>query len=83
MQSRVVPIQNSEDIGINHPFTKKRTNRPISLKKWRPITLLNCDYKIATESIASRMRQVLPRIIKIEKINKNIKIEKMKKIERK
>ena len=33
------------------------------LKNWRPITLRNCDYKIATKSIASRMRKVLPRII--------------------
>jgi len=56
-------LPKEEDIGINHPFTKKRTNRPIFLKKWRPITLLNCDYKIATKSIASQMRKALPRII--------------------
>ena len=42
------------------PKKKKPTNLP---KNWRPITLLNCDYKIATKSIASRIRKVLPKII--------------------
>ena len=41
-----------------------KKNKPANfLKNWRPITLLNCDYKIATKSIASRMRKVKPRII--------------------
>ena len=41
-----------------------KKNKPANfLKNWRPITLLNCDYKIATKSIASRMRKVIPRII--------------------
>ena len=42
------------------PIENKPTNL---LKKWRPITLLNCDYKIATKSIASRIGKVLPKII--------------------
>ena len=42
------------------PKKNKPTNR---LKNWRRITLLNCDYKIATKSIASRIRKVLPKII--------------------
>ena len=33
------------------------------LKNWRPISLLNCDYKIATKAIAVRMKTVLPSII--------------------
>ena len=38
-----------------------KKNKPANfLKNWRSITLLNCDYKIATKSIASRMRKVLP-----------------------
>ena len=30
------------------------------LKNWRPITLLNCDYKIASKAIASRLKTVSP-----------------------
>ena len=41
-----------------------KKNKPTNLlKNWRRITLLNCDYKIATKSIVSRIRKVLPKII--------------------
>ena len=41
-----------------------KKNKPANLlKNWRPITLLNCDYKIASKSIANRIKQVLPKII--------------------
>ncbi len=44
--------------GIITLLAKK--NKPANfLKNWRPITLLNCDYKIATKSIASRLRKVI------------------------
>ena len=33
------------------------------LKNRRPITLLNCDYKIASKCIASRIQKFLPRLI--------------------
>lgn len=33
------------------------------LKNWRPITLLNCDYNIASKGIASRLKTVLPTLI--------------------
>ena len=33
------------------------------LKNWRPISLLNCDYKIATKVLAYRIRKHLPKII--------------------
>ena len=41
-----------------------KMNKPTNLvKNWRPITLLNCDYKIATKCIASRIKKVLPKLI--------------------
>ena len=33
------------------------------IKNWWPLTLLNCDYKIATKAIASRMKVVIPTLI--------------------
>ena len=33
------------------------------ISNWRPITLLNIDYKIATKSIANRINKILPSII--------------------
>ena len=33
------------------------------LKSWRPITLLNSDYRIATKAIAMRLENVLPKFI--------------------
>ena len=33
------------------------------LKNWRPISLLNTDYKIATKAIANRIKSVFPKII--------------------
>ena len=41
-----------------------KKNKPRQyLKNWRPITLLNCDYKIAAKSIATRLKKVLPHLI--------------------
>jgi len=41
-----------------------KKNKPANLlKNWRPITLLNCDYKTATKSIANRMKKILTKII--------------------
>lgn len=36
------------------------------LKNWRPIALLNVDYKIVAKSLASRLKQVLPDLISPE-----------------
>ena len=52
----------SQRRGIMTLLPKK--NKPVNLlKNWRPITLLNCDYKIAAKSIANRIKKFLPNII--------------------
>ena len=38
----------------------------ILLKNWRPITLLNIDYKIITKCLAMRLHMVLPSIINLD-----------------
>ena len=32
-------------------------------KNWRPISLLNCDYKLASKTITDRLKQVMPSIV--------------------
>ena len=41
---------------------KKEKDRRL-LKNWRPISLLNCDYKILSKVLARRIRKLLPQII--------------------
>ena len=45
------------------PKKEKALNQ---LKNWRPITLLNCDYKIASKAIASRLKTVLSDLIEYD-----------------
>ena len=33
------------------------------IKNWRPLTLLDCDYKIGSKTIANRIKTVLPELI--------------------
>ena len=40
---------------------KKKSNE--YLKNWRPVSLLNVDYKIATKTIALRLEKILPNLI--------------------
>ena len=41
----------------------KKDAEPFFIKNWRPLTLLNCDYKIAAKSIANRLKLSLPDLI--------------------
>ena len=52
----------SQRRGLITLLPKKNKHRQY-LKNWRPITLLNCDYKIAAKSIATRLKKVLPHLI--------------------
>ena len=56
----------SQRTGLITLLPKKNEPRQY-LKNWRPITLLNCDYKIAAKSIATRLKKVLPHLINNER----------------
>ena len=47
--------------GLINLIPKKKD--PSLLKNWRPITLLNLDYKILAKVFATRMKKILPSII--------------------
>ena len=35
----------------------------LDLQNWRPITLLNTDYKIASKALARRIETILPKLV--------------------
>ena len=45
-------------------FLLPKEDGPLSmLSNWRPITLLNIDYKITSKAIAKRLETVLPNLV--------------------
>ena len=52
----------SQKLGVISLIPKKDKDKK-HLKNWRPISLLNNDYKIAAKAIALRLEKVLPTII--------------------
>ena len=48
--------------GLIKVIPKKETDLR-NLKNWRPLSLLNCHYKIAAKSIANRIQATLPKLI--------------------
>ena len=54
-------LSDSQRRGILRLLYKK--DDPLSLKNWRPISLLNLDYKIATKALSNRLRKVLPQVL--------------------
>ena len=55
----------SQQRGLMTSILKKNQTKPQQfLKNWKPISLLNCDYKIAAKAVVSRMKRVLSDIKK-------------------
>jgi len=44
-------------------LTPKDDGTLLELTNWRPITLLNFDFKIASKAIAKRLESILPSLI--------------------
>ena len=54
-------LSDSQRQGIIRLLYKK--DDPLSLKYWRPISLLNADYKLCTKVLANRLRKVISRVL--------------------
>ena len=68
---RLGKLPMSQRRGIINLIHKKNTI-PYYLKNWRPITLLNCDYKIAAKAIANRSKIVLPSLINNDQTTRDL-----------
>ena len=49
-------------VGVVTLLEKKGKDR-LELSNWRPITLLNIDYKLLTKTLGQRLKNVLPSLI--------------------
>ena len=45
------------------PTPNKKREHLLKLENWRPVSLLNVDYKIGSKTLAMRLEKVLPKII--------------------
>ena len=57
----------------------KKDAEPYFVKNWRPITLLNSDYKITAMAIANRLQNVLPKLINCDQTG-SLKVPMKRKI---
>ena len=55
-------LSSSQQIGLIRLIHKKN-DKVTRLKNWRPISLLNTDYKIAAKALANRLRKVLESVV--------------------
>ena len=55
-------LSNEQKRGIITLIPKKDLDR-LNIRNWRPITLLNTDYKILTKALAIKLQNVLPNLI--------------------
>ena len=58
----------SQKRGVITPMPKQDSDLT-DLSNWRPITLLNIDYKIASKVIAKRIEKVLRHLIRIKQVS--------------
>ena len=58
-------LSNSQRLGLI-TLICKNNDEPEHLKNWRPISLLNCDYKIISKVITNRLSKILHKIIDID-----------------
>ena len=49
-------------VGVITLLEKKGKDR-LDIANWRPITLLNADYKLLTKTLGQRLKKVLPGVI--------------------
>ena len=61
LKGELSPLQRQ---GVLSLLYKK--GNPENLENWRPISLLNTDYKIITRLLAIRLQKVLPKIISMD-----------------
>lgn len=57
-------LTNSQKISVLSLLYKK--GDPSDLENWRPISLLNIDYKIAARTLANRLKKVIHKIIHLD-----------------